>query len=147
MTEIKKNKISYHDYDIVLNKLYEKLKLKKNDFNAIYSIPRGGLPIGVHLSHHLELPLVLSIAEYLSKYINGKKLLVVDDLVDTGGTFENINNILNSSNTEFETATLYYKPHSTVKPDYYVYETLNWIVFPWEKFEEIPNRDMYKHLK
>lgn len=28
--------------------------------------------------------------------------------------------------------TLYYKPWSIVKPDYYSREISNWIVFPWE---------------
>jgi hypoxanthine phosphoribosyltransferase len=35
-------------------------------------------------------------------------------------------------NATIKTAVLFYKPKSKIKPDYYVEETTDWIVFPWE---------------
>ena len=36
---------------------------------------------------------------------------------------------------EIRIATIYYKPWSTVIPNYYEKQTRNWIVFPWEQKE------------
>jgi len=38
---------------------------------------------------------------------------------------------------EVITATLFYKPHSTVKPDFYGTETTAWIIFPYDAVEAI----------
>ena len=68
------------------------------------------------------------------------RVLIVDDLVDTGLTLKQIkqyNNIINYEQPEknWVFATLYNKPKSIFKPDYTVRELDNdaWIVFPWEK--------------
>ena len=67
------------------------------------------------------------------------RVLIVDDLVDTGLTLKKIiqyNNIINHNQPErnWIFATLYNKPRSIFKPDYTVREFDNdeWIVFPWE---------------
>jgi len=67
------------------------------------------------------------------------RVLIVDDLVDTGLTLKRIkqyNNIINHDQPEknWIFATLYNKPRSTLKPDHTVREFHNdeWIVFPWE---------------
>ena len=31
--------------------------------------------------------------------------------------------------------TVYHKPHSKFKPDFFAETTSNWIVFPWERLE------------
>ncbi|MGE0207493.1 MAG: phosphoribosyltransferase, partial [Candidatus Babeliales bacterium] len=66
---------------------------------------------------------------------NSKYILIVDDLVDTGETMKFLIEALKDSlpKTTIKIATLYYKPTSCIKPDYYIEETTNWIVFPWEK--------------
>jgi len=62
-------------------------------------------------------------------------ILVVDDLVDTGKTIKGLLQ---------DTAVIFYKPRSIVKPTFYVTEVPNdeWIVFPWEHLDEMPNRDL-----
>ncbi|MCK4844739.1 MAG: phosphoribosyltransferase, partial [Candidatus Heimdallarchaeota archaeon] len=44
-----------------------------------------------------------------------------------------------------KSATLYYKKHSIIKPDYYIKETENWVVYPWEAGETISF--LYNKLK
>ena len=68
-----------------------------------------------------------------------ERVLIVDDLVDTGLTLKQIlqyNNIINHNQPEknWIFATLYNKPRSIFKPDHTVREFDNdeWIVFPWE---------------
>ena len=84
--------------------------------------------------------------------IKNEKILIVDDLVDTGLTFKKIKEHLyiwpktenlfpspgetwaSSTCEKYYTATLYFKPKSTYMPDHTVREFDNdeWIVFPWE---------------
>ncbi|WP_243666043.1 phosphoribosyltransferase [Vulcanisaeta sp. JCM 16159] len=65
-------------------------------------------------------------------------MLVVDDVTDTGKTLAVARDILRFYGArEVRTATLYVKPWSKIKPDYYVGTTDKWILFPWEVGEVI----------
>jgi len=68
---------------------------------------------------------------YVKKF---KSILIVDDLVDSGATISFVKNMVQKHAPEaiIKTAALFYKPSSQVKPDYYVEETNDWIIFPWE---------------
>ena len=46
---------------------------------------------------------------------------------------------------EIRTATLYYKKHSILKPDYYIRETKDWVVYPWEYGEFVAY--LYKQMR
>ncbi len=70
------------------------------------------------------------------------KVLIVDDLSDTGYTLQQVSDCINAAMKLWDTshlipqvATLYYKPKTTFMPDYTVKEFGNdkWIVFPWER--------------
>jgi hypothetical protein len=63
-----------------------------------------------------------------------EKVLIVDDVADTGETLEFVlKHVRQKGAKEVRVATIAYKPHSRVKPDYHVFETDKWIVFPWEE--------------
>jgi hypoxanthine phosphoribosyltransferase len=66
----------------------------------------------------------------------GKKVLVVDDVSDSGHTLALVvallrDSSLDSNAAEVRTATLYTKPRTVLVPDYTWRETDDWIVFPW----------------
>jgi hypoxanthine phosphoribosyltransferase len=67
-----------------------------------------------------------------------ERVLIVDDLVDTGLTLKkvygNFVKFNDQYNITWDFATLYYKSKTTFMPDYTVREFDNndWIVFPWE---------------
>ena len=69
-----------------------------------------------------------------------EKILVVDDLADTGMTLRKVKQIDNivtwerPEQNQWVYSTLYYKPKSTFMPHHTVREFDNneWIVFPWE---------------
>lgn len=128
--KVEKEFLTWSELDIILRELVSKIKFDERIYTikAIYGIHRGGLPIAVYLSHHLELPLSRDFFDYKIE-----ETLVVDDIADTGITLQKVGNAC-------LTATLYYKPHSTVMPTFYIRETTKWIVFPWERYDEIPNR-------
>ncbi|MEM2098696.1 MAG: phosphoribosyltransferase [Candidatus Bathyarchaeia archaeon] len=70
--------------------------------------------------------------------VAGKKVLLVDDVVDSGESLKLAKSHLEHAGaTEVRTVTLFTKPWSSVKPDYYSAETTRWVVFPWETKETI----------
>lgn len=104
--------------------LAKRIKKSGKKFTQIYGLPRGGLIPAVCLSHLLNLPLILDI-----KKVN-LGTLVVDDIVDTGGTFEKFFKILSLKKPFI--ASLYYNESSKIRPNIYVREKKKWVVFPWE---------------
>jgi len=68
------------------------------------------------------------------------RLLLVDDVFDSGNTLQAVIDKIHSD-SEYDTpqdiriATSYYKPsknQTKIKPDYYLHETEEWVVFPHE---------------
>jgi hypothetical protein len=144
------------------NQIYEMLlnlaeKIRKNNFkpDIIVGVSRGGWPPARVMSDLLDNPnlanvraeFYLGVAETkgeptltqpVSMKIAGKKVLVVDEVADTGKSLKLVKeHIIEKGATEVKIATVYYKPWSIVKPDYYERETSNWIVFPWEIKETV----------
>ncbi len=137
---MKKTIITYDMYDHMMDNLVEQIEFSKlyTKVKYIYGPPRGGLPIAVHLAHHLGLD--YADDEWFHNMMNKEqreKTLIVDDVADTGKTLQQLKTVYNFN---FITATLHYKPRSVVKPDFYVEETTDWQVYPWEKIDEEPNR-------
>jgi hypoxanthine phosphoribosyltransferase len=72
--------------------------------------------------------------------ISGKRVLVVDDVADTGESISIIMDYLKEKNpTDIRTAVLHYKSSSTTIPDYYgeKLEEWNWIIYPWAFYEDL----------
>jgi hypoxanthine phosphoribosyltransferase len=63
--------------------------------------------------------------------IRGKKLLVVDDVADSGRTLALVQDLLREQGAEVRSAVIYAKSASVVAPDYVWRRTDEWIVFPW----------------
>jgi hypoxanthine phosphoribosyltransferase len=118
--------------------------------DIVVGISRGGwFPTRV-LSDLLDNPHVASVgAEFyvgvaktldepkliqsISVNVLNKKILLVDDVVDTGKSAMLVKDHLHQEGAkEVRLLTLYYKPQSIVRPDYYMKETSDWIIFPWE---------------
>ncbi|MCK5609345.1 hypothetical protein KAR91_46155 [Candidatus Pacearchaeota archaeon] len=132
--------ITYEKYGELLIELVAKLKdTDVASLDNVYGPPRGGLPIAVHLSHFLDLDLVMD--ESNLSLVHRDMTLFVDDIADTGRTFE----MLDKGGHVGLTAALFYKPRSRYEPNIWVRETENWIVFPWERDDERPNREGYEH--
>jgi hypothetical protein len=144
------------------NQIYNMLlsqaeKIRQSGFkpDIVIGIARGGwIPARV-LSDLLEIPnlatvrveFYLGVAEAkkepvltqgVSVGVTGKKVLIVDDVADTGKSLKLAReHVLQQGAVEIRTATVYRKPWSIIKPDYYETETSLWVVFPWETKETI----------
>lgn len=74
-----------------------------------------------------------SLTQPVSVNVSGKKVLVVDEVADTGRSLELVKRHLTEQGArEVRIATVYHKPWSAVRPDYCAKKTSKWIVFPWE---------------
>lgn len=72
-------------------------------------------------------------ADAILDSLAGKRVLVVDDVFDTGKTAEAT--LARLRHADARIATVYWKPTASLvpfQPDYYVRETADWIVFPHE---------------
>jgi uncharacterized protein len=78
------------------------------------------------------------LTQGLAVTVVGKRVLVVDEVADSGRSLKLVeNHVLERTAAEVKTATLYYKPYSTFKPDFYEKTTNRWVVFPWELKETV----------
>ena len=69
---------------------------------------------------------------------SAKKLLIADDVADTGKTIELVRGFVAAHVAEVRTAVIYEKPQSTVKCDYVWKHTDLWINFPWSSEDPVP---------
>ena len=144
------------------NKIYDMLlsqakKIRQSGFkpDVIVGVTRGGWVPARVLSDFLgitdlvtvRVEFYLGVAETknepvltqgVSAVVEGKKALLVDDVADTGKSLQLAReHVLQQGATEVRIATVYRKPWSVIKPDYYETETSCWVVFPWETKETI----------
>ncbi len=76
------------------------------------------------------------VTQPISDKIAGKNALVVDDVSDTGESLKvALEHLLKMGAASVKTVTIYFKPHSILKPDYFAESTSDWIIFPWERLE------------
>jgi hypoxanthine phosphoribosyltransferase len=153
--------VTWDDY----NKLVERLALQVHDsgwkFNQIICIARGGMRVGDVMSRIFELPLAilsthsymadggttrgdLVIAEHMTMTAPrlGDRILLVDDMVDSGHTLAAVFAELPKRFphiADLRTAVLWYKACSVFKPDYSVeYLADNpWIHQPFEVYDTL----------
>lgn len=81
---------------------------------------------------HETLPDPVLLAPMLDvDSIRGRKVLVVDDVADSGRTLALVLELLSGFGADCRSAVIYSKPRSIVEPDYIWKSTDEWIVFPW----------------
>jgi hypoxanthine phosphoribosyltransferase len=144
------------------NQIYEmmlaqaqKIQTSKFHPDIIIGVARGGLIPSRILADLLEIHDVAVIAvEYyvdigktlqepvlkqcLAATLTGKRVLLVDDVSDCGKSLKLAKEHLQTQGAvEIKVATLYSKPGTITKPNYFEKETSCWIVFPWEYRETI----------
>jgi len=120
------------------------------DPDLILSIARGGLALGMGLGYalavknlavvnvefytgedqRLEMPIMLPPTPDVVD-LSGLKVLIADDVADTGRTLEIVQEFCADHVAEARSAVVYEKPRSVVKPDYAWRRTSAWIDFPW----------------
>lgn len=127
--------------------------------DLIVAIARGGmLPAGaisyalgvkangaINVEFYTGVGKTMLEPEILEPYMDissleGKRVLIVDDVADSGKTLKLIMDLIakeglsmgsDSAKVDARSATIYLKPTSVIKPDYVFKQTDKWINFPW----------------
>src|SRR4051812_20698683 len=82
------------------------------------------------IDERLDMPMILPPVPDLID-LGEAKLLVVDDVADTGMTLALVKDFCGDKVGEVRNAVLYEKPRSKVRCEYVWRRTDRWIVFPW----------------
>ncbi|WP_395692076.1 phosphoribosyltransferase [Nocardioides sp.] len=118
--------------------------------DLVLSVARGGLGLGMGLGYaldvknlsavnvefytgvdeRLEMPIMLPPTPAAVE-LAGLKVLIADDVADTGKTLEIVRDFCAGHVAEARTAVIYEKPGTVVLPDYVWRRTDRWIDFPW----------------
>ncbi len=123
-------------------------------------IARGGLPIAGGIAYALGSKVVgtLNVELYTGvetrldepvvlpplldmDALAGARVLVVDDVADSGLTLVTVLDLIRTRVAEARTAVLYHKPGSVVRPDYVWSHTDRWIEFPWSALPPVAGAD------
>lgn len=152
---MKKIKYTKKQFDTDIDVLVKKIKKSKIEFKYIVALSRGGLIPGVVLSHKLSLrlvPLSWSTRDFENREFNcwipedinnGDKVLVVDDIIDSGEALKTMFEDWNSSVSNqlaynnISIATLIYNKDQSIVPHFYATKISRkkvpeWFEFWWE---------------
>jgi len=158
--------VSWSDYHRTIERLAAKVHASGWRFNQIVCIARGGLRVGDIVSRIFKLPLAIiftssyvaeggtqrgeiSVSEHMSMMTPalGDRVLLVDDLVDSGVTLDVVKRHLAERHPgvkEIRSAVLWYKACSKVKPDFYAdyLDQSPWIHQPFEPYDAMTVDDL-----
>lgn len=163
--------VSWAEYHRAIETLALRVHESGWKFDQVLCLARGGLRPGDVFSRIFDVPLaILSVSSYreeagtvqgdldIAKHITltkgplAGKVLLVDDLVDSGVTLAKIQDHLKlhfPAVTDVKTAVIWYKACSTVRPDFYL-EYLNanpWIHQPFEEYDNLRPNQLVNRLK
>ena len=145
-----REKLSYEQFGVAVRELGKSILLSGYKPDIILSIARGGFFLGAGLGYaidvknsftlsvefytgideRLPMPIVLPpVPDRID--LKGARVLVADDVADTGETLKLVKDFLDGYVAEVCFAVLYEKPTSIVKPEYVWHQTDKWIEFPW----------------
>ena len=117
-------KLSWKTFNEQCIRLADKV-IKEYHPDFIYGVPRGGLIPATIISHHLDIPMIMTL------HGNANLILVIDELCDSGNTFLDINK---NFGYHMKFASIYVNSiNCKFYPDYYLKKTEDWVVFPYEK--------------
>jgi len=140
--------LTWKDLEKETYALSKKIKTGGRSVDLIVAVARGGLTIAQLLTDFMALPITsFTISSYrdlqqqknpeitfkIGNKLHDKKILLVDDISDTGKTFtRGITYLQELGAQEIVTASLLVKPWTSYLPDYYVLKTDKWVIFPYE---------------
>jgi hypoxanthine phosphoribosyltransferase len=153
--------VSWDEYHRIIEKLVLNVHASGWQFDQVLCLARGGLRPGDVFSRIFDVPLaILSTSSYreeagtvrseldIGKHITmsrgalSGRVLVVDDLVDSGVTLDKVLHHLKENYapvTEVKSAVIWWKACSSLKPDFYVdyLPTNPWIHQPFEEYDSL----------
>jgi hypoxanthine phosphoribosyltransferase len=150
MAAIEQLRMSWDELGVGSQALAEQVAADGLRPDFILGISRGGLLVAGALAYalgvkntftmsvefytgvdeRLELPMLLPPIPDLVD-LQEERVLIADDVADTGQTLVLVKEFLEGKVAEVKIAVLYEKPRSVVQSEYVWARTDKWIVFPW----------------
>jgi len=146
---------TWDQLDKLTLQIAKQIKVKAENFDLVVALAKGAWPMSRSLVDYSQIKELASLGVKFYKGINqrlnepsvyqelpieikNKKILLFDDVADTGESLRFAKDyLLQKGAKEVKVATLLYKPWSVVEPDYYGATTEAWIIFPFERREMI----------
>lgn len=145
-----REELDYAGFGVATRQLCQQVVDSGYEPDWIVAIARGGLLIGgavayalscknigvvnvefyTDVEERLDVPVMLPPALNLADLAD-TKLLIVDDVADTGETLKLVVDTCNPVVAEIRSLVLYEKPRSIISADYVWRHTDQWINFPW----------------
>ena len=146
-----KDIVSWDELDRLVGVLAE--RLAGQPFDVLLAITRGGMVPAGMLAYRLKLrDILVAAVEYYDDagqpgphptffqfpadpLLRGKRVLVVDEVWDSGTTIAAVSERVRQAGGEPTTAVLHYKPARSVvagSPDVHAVETDRWVVYPFK---------------
>ena len=142
--------LTWERFGVAIGELAETIVADGFRPDIVLAVARGGLPVAGALAYALDVKncFTMNVAFYtginerleapvvlpptLDKVdITGARVLVADDVADTGKTLELVRREVAEFVADARCAVLYLKPWSVVIPEYSWAATDRWIDFPW----------------
>jgi len=163
--------VNWDEYHLLIERLALSVHESGWEFDQILCLARGGLRVGDVFSRLFDRPLaILSTSSYrgeggtdqgeliLSASISSTtgplrgKILLVDDLVDSGATLSAVQSRLRvqfPEVSEIRSAVLWWKQRSAFVPDFYVHRLQHdpWIHQPFERYDTLSPKDIARLAK
>jgi hypothetical protein len=149
MAEAEKVHVTWTEIAAMVGQLAEAVR---GEYDVLLAITRGGLiPAGL-LAYHLRIRNILVAAVEFYRddggraavptflqfpsdpLLRGRRVLVVDEVWDSGRTIEAVTGRIRQAGGTPTTAVLHWKPDRSEvdgRPDHHVVRTSDWIVYPW----------------
>jgi hypoxanthine phosphoribosyltransferase len=142
--------MTWEDVGTAVDELAAQIQAAEFIPDAVLALARGGLPAGGALAYalgvktmatlnvefytgvdeRLDEPLLLPPVPDLT-VLRSERLVIVDDVADTGRTLALARDFCAEHVADVRTAVLYEKPQSVVRADFVWRRTDKWINFPW----------------
>lgn len=149
-------KLTWENIDFLTQCLTDQIKKRSVKYDTIIALGRGGLIPGATLSYKLNIKTLYNIGintrQDKGKYIDtlvyqrpdkiekGSKILVIDDINDSGRTFTAVHSLLirnyNVNSDDILYASLIKREGSEFNNNTIfgnILYTTSWLVFPWDK--------------
>jgi len=124
-------------------------KVKEYNPDTLVAIARGGLTLGHFMAQGLDTRRLFALNSIhydntkklktleifnIPNLSDAKRVLLIDDIVDSGETLEAISTKLQKlyPECEFKIATIFYKKDALIRADFALKEAHEWIDFFWE---------------
>ena len=143
--------LSWLDVNQLINRIINQLKQQDlfSNIDCVVGVAKGGCIPATILANMMDIPMYVvgvssykgqkrgKIKQYQSlpsvKLLNGKNVLLIDDIIDSGKTMIYINKLLSKRKVNKVISACLCSSKERDPIIYYGIKNNKWVVFPWEK--------------